>query len=1451
VVRRTLTDGSIIEGHVISFNPRVDLATVLYPSGACEDLTTSQLESLLWLQAPAPIKPIARIAPEPLSPRVEAGARAKSMPTVHVNRRGSITIASPPAVGVSPNDRRVQEVPDRRVQPSRRRSPSPPGSKRSVVQARASPRDWRAKSNSRAVGRRLYIPKHVSDSELASKEAPDQAVAAMRDEMRRLQTQLRSARQAQFATYDAEAAAELARVEADATEKHVARQMRARRIKREETGSTNAIFGVPIVTSPFGRLSLSPPSSAFGRLSLSPPSGASATFLRPAAARRSQASLAARAFPPPGRARSSPADRARIAAMRDFVGSIQLRATQLQSGVAAFNELANALEAGGSIPIAGLSYAQFSQRIQSYAAVHLRQHSLQESTIASIFRAVDVDESGALSLAELKCALATLFALTAEEASSIMFNACDGSANGGRGDGLLQMREFTVAFRSIIAIKALLNPENFMHISVHEVGAAHAVNMFVEISRETSTPSQALKKGLTKSQFCSWFVSAYGSSATSAAEINVAIVDEAISAFDTDGDGKLDEDELLVAMNSSTGSGKTVTKEEVKAMIEAADVDGDGQLDRDELLALLPEAVPGAARATAEGAASTKLPSTGMSKEAIIKRMRSIANETPSGAASSSDWWMSRDDDGEVEGPFSRNDMLYWLEDGTLDPLTQVAPCNAEGGEVEEWRAIRGGIIIDLKSPSDWWMCRDDDGEVEGPFSRNDMLYWLEDGTLDPLTQVAPCNAEGGEVKEWRAIRGGIVDTECIPEDIPKDVPPATPLPVMKEEDPPTPLVEAKRAGATSSALAALAAATLVASGAPRVEERRVSFHAPFSGAGSGPKKAWEIRAAKRDGGAKNSAAETSVALVKETNVAIGADGDGNIDEDELLVAMNSSTGSSKTVTKEEVKAMVEADNVDGGGQLDRDELLALLPEAAHDAAHEVMERGVSPELAKWLITNKITKASDVLKSLGVCSADDLLLFTEVEIENLPLPIITRRKLNAAVVEMRCGRSGAVTISPADASISLNLLVGLLELVADEIGSRVDALLDLNAALVSHSGTTILTRPAFVKSFETYIAAELPAFAQDSRMYGKLFDAVDAERSGRTSLAELVSGLCSLFQFERSEMAAQIFAACDAKGNGGRGDGKLMCNEFAAAFGASMAVEAMIAQRSQRAARRKGLHKAEQMFEEVLGIDYDDEAMLTKRQFQRWMVGSSSSSSSSSTRKGGDVENSDTTTAVVDAKSSSRDVLLTSTPAKTSRRMSYYEGEMKLSPPRIVGGGSGANAPQPVFVVAAEEETQRFQMPASMMQMQTQSTPAALRTLARSTSPPSPVRPISPSPLEQQYIRGGGGAAPPYIESPPTVMRVGRGPPGGPAATKSVATPRAVGSGSFKDWRNAYMKASNALVKVGADPSVFFAKIPKDTVTVRSLSNSLAASGVHLPQDVLQQLYLFVISIKKRPAVST
>lgn len=77
MVRRTLTDGSIIEGHVISFNPRVDLATVLYPSGACEDLTTSQLESLLWLQAPAPIKPIARIAPEPLSPRVEAGGASK------------------------------------------------------------------------------------------------------------------------------------------------------------------------------------------------------------------------------------------------------------------------------------------------------------------------------------------------------------------------------------------------------------------------------------------------------------------------------------------------------------------------------------------------------------------------------------------------------------------------------------------------------------------------------------------------------------------------------------------------------------------------------------------------------------------------------------------------------------------------------------------------------------------------------------------------------------------------------------------------------------------------------------------------------------------------------------------------------------------------------------------------------------------------------------------------------------------------------------------------------------------------------------------------------------------------------------------------------------------------------------------------------------------------------
>ena len=200
-----------------------------------------------------------------------------------------------------------------------------------------------------------------------------------------------------------------------------------------------------------------------------------------------------------------------LAATQDFVRSIQRRAKELGSGIAAFSELTSALDAGG-IPGAELSCAEFSSRLQSYAAAHLTQHSLQESTIKAIFGAVDVDGNGALSLAELKCALATMFNLSAAEASSVMFDACDGAASGGRGDGLLQRREFTIAFRSIVAVNAMLNPEKFAHTDAHEVGVAHAVMMFESIARDaqrSSSPLDPLLQGLTKSQFSAWFVRAY------------------------------------------------------------------------------------------------------------------------------------------------------------------------------------------------------------------------------------------------------------------------------------------------------------------------------------------------------------------------------------------------------------------------------------------------------------------------------------------------------------------------------------------------------------------------------------------------------------------------------------------------------------------------------------------------------------------------------------------------------------------------------------------------------------------------------------------------------------------------------------------------------------------------------------------------------------------------------
>ena len=242
-----------------------------------------------------------------------------------------------------------------------------------------------------------------------------------------------------------------------------------------------------------------------------------------AAARRAEADAAnvdaakKRAAAKATEAEKAKTRRATAAAVRDLVSCMGRRAAELQSGVAALEELTAALETGYNAFTAhlgaDLDFNAFTSCLRSYVTARIPQHELRTATTQCIFDAIDVDENGALSMAELTCAFATMFRLNATEASSVMFDACDGVEHR---DGALQQREFTVLFRCIVAVNALLSPDTSAHLNAHEVGAAQASQMFAEISRGTGGAT-AMLRGIVKAQFCAWFVRTFGTAAEIAA----------------------------------------------------------------------------------------------------------------------------------------------------------------------------------------------------------------------------------------------------------------------------------------------------------------------------------------------------------------------------------------------------------------------------------------------------------------------------------------------------------------------------------------------------------------------------------------------------------------------------------------------------------------------------------------------------------------------------------------------------------------------------------------------------------------------------------------------------------------------------------------------------------------------------------------------------------------------
>jgi hypothetical protein len=308
--------------------------------------------------------------------------------------------------------------------------------------------------------------------------------------------------------------------------------------------------------------------------------------------------------------------------LRRFDARLAQRSTQRGSRVAAFSELARALQRGSARDGGGafVDGTAFAARICAYAASLDPAAEIHAGTVAALFDAIAdrAPGSGAevpalASVVELQCGLAVLFHLSATDAAVQMFDASDAPELGGRGAGVLDVRECARAFSAVVKINALLHPAAFERVDAYAVGAAQAARMFDDVSAACGAEQAAL----TKAQFVAWFAS-------------------------------------TCAHKQGLRHG--------------------------------PPEANGTVSATHESLSEARV-----AQRCGEHAVHSSAHENA--APSDADWWLCRDADGVAEGPFSRNDMLYWLEDSTLEPSTRVAPCSKGGALWGEWRALMGGIL--------------------------------------------------------------------------------------------------------------------------------------------------------------------------------------------------------------------------------------------------------------------------------------------------------------------------------------------------------------------------------------------------------------------------------------------------------------------------------------------------------------------------------------------------------------------------------------------------------------------------------------------------------------------------------------------------------------------------------------------------------------------------------------
>ena len=132
-----------------------------------------------------------------------------------------------------------------------------------------------------------------------------------------------------------------------------------------------------------------------------------------------------------------------------------------------------------------------------------------------------------------------------------------------------------------------------------------------------------------------------------------------------------------------------------------------------------------------------------VSSPSVEKQGEDVAPRiTPLAAAQGASSLVYIDDDGKIQGPFSTGTVKSWTEAGMLPERLRVRAADwtdkydesASGDQSDGWVAIEA--VFGVKEEEFEYV--DDDGEVQGPFSRTNLQTWIDAGYFSPSTRVRP-----------------------------------------------------------------------------------------------------------------------------------------------------------------------------------------------------------------------------------------------------------------------------------------------------------------------------------------------------------------------------------------------------------------------------------------------------------------------------------------------------------------------------------------------------------------------------------------------------------------------------------------------------------------------------------------------------------------------------------------